>query len=562
MESSASASGADGAPSLAARRQRLILVAAILGTTVVTVDSTVVNVALPAIEEDLGGGLAGQQWTANAYLVTLGSLLLIGGSLGDIFGERRVFAVGVGAFGVTSLACALAPTIEILVAARALQGVAGALLTPAALAVIVANFAPDERGKAVGAWTAWGGIGTVLGPLVGGQLVDAASWRWIFAINVPIVLGTMWLILRVVPQTRERDPDARVDVVGALLCAFGLAGMTFGLIEQPLRGWGSPVVAGTLIGGALLFAGFLLWEARTRHPMLPLALFKRHNFTFGNIETFAMYGGLGLLFFFLVLFLQQVAGWSATAAGSASIPVTLVMFAFSMRFGALSDRYGPRFFMGVGPLIAAAGLATFLRLDADVNYLTDLLPGLLVFSFGLAITVAPLTSTVLADADESNAGIASGVNNAIARVAGLVAIAAVGAVVAASFSSRLEDEVGDQANRPQVAAAVEAARDQPLSTVEVQGVPEDVQASVRESAEDASVGAFRVGVGIATALVALGGILGLVGIRNPRRRVAAADCPGGQLAGQPREAARQSPCDWDEPVRPQDQHAQPQQAPT
>ena len=554
MESSASASGEGAAPPLAARRQRLILVAAILGTTVVTVDGTVVNVALPAIEDDLGGGLAGQQWTANAYLVTLGSLLLIGGSLGDIFGERRVFAFGVAAFGVTSLACALAPTIEILVGARALQGVAGALLTPAALAVIVANFAPDERGKAVGAWTAWGGVGTVLGPLIGGQLVDAASWRWIFAINVPVVLVTMWLILRVVPQARERDPDARVDVVGALLCALGLAGMTFGLIEQPLRGWGSPVVAGTLIAGAVLFAGFLVWEARTRHPMLPLGLFKRHNFAFGNIETFAMYGGLGLLFFFLVLFLQQVAGWSATAAGTTSIPVTLLMFALSMRFGMLADRYGPRFFMGVGPLVTAAGLALFLRLDSDVDYLTDLLPALLVFGVGLSMTVAPLTSTVLADADESNAGIASGVNNAIARVAGLVAIAAVGAVVAASFGSRLEDEVGDQANRPEVAAAVEAAKDQPLAAVEVQGVPEEVQASVRDAAEDASVGAFRVGVGIATALVALGGVLGLVGIRNPRRRVSAADCPGGQLAGHPREGTKQSPCDWD-------QHARPREAP-
>jgi EmrB/QacA subfamily drug resistance transporter len=552
MESSASASGEGGAAPLAARRQRLILVAAILGTTVVTVDGTVVNVALPAIEEDLGGGLAGQQWTSNAYLVTLGSLLLIGGSLGDIFGERRVFAFGVGAFGVTSLACALAPTIEILVGARALQGVAGALLTPAALAVIVANFGPDERGKAVGAWTAWGGIGTVLGPLIGGQLVDAASWRWIFAINVPIVIVTMWLILRVVPQARERDPDARVDVVGALLCALGLAGFTFGLIEQPLRGWGSPAVAGPLIAGVLLFAAFLLWEARTRNPMLPLALFKRHNFAFGNIQTFAMYGGLGLLFFFLVLFLQQVAGWSATAAGTASIPVTLVMFGLSMRFGMLSDRYGPRFFMGVGPLVTAAGLALFLRLDADVDYLTDLLPGLIVFGLGLSMTVAPLTSTVLADADESNAGIASGVNNAIARVAGLVAIAAVGAVVAASFSSRLEDEVGDQANRPEVAAALETARDQPLAAVEVQGVPEDVQASLRDAGEAASVGAFRVGVGISTVLVALGGVLGLVGIQNPRRRVSAAHCPGGQLAGHPREGTRQSPCDWDEQARPRE----------
>jgi EmrB/QacA subfamily drug resistance transporter len=537
---------APGGTDPAARAKTLVLVAAILGTTVVTVDSTVVNVALPSISEDLGGGLAGQQWTSNAYLVTLGSLLLIGGSLGDIFGERRVFALGVVGFGATSLACALAPTIETLVLARALQGVAGAALTPAALAVIVANFAPDERGKAVGAWTAWGGIGTVLGPLIGGQLVDSASWRWIFAINIPIVIVTLILILRVVPEGRERDPDARVDVVGAALCAFGLAGMTFGLIEQPLHGWVDAMVALPIAAGALLFVLFIVWEAKTPHAMLPLGLFKRHNFALGNVETFAMYGGLGLLFFFLVLFLQQVAGFSALEAGTASVPVTLVMFLLSTRFGALADRYGPRLFMGAGPLIAAAGMAWLLRLNADVEYLVDLLPGLLLFALGLSMTVAPLTATVLADADDSNAGIASGVNNAIARVAGLVAIAAVGAVVAASFGSRLDDELGSQvAASPKVAAAVERAKTKPLAAVEVQGVPEDVQASVREAGQDASVGAFRVGMAIATALVALGGLLGLLGIRNPQRRVEARDCPGGQLVGHPRDGARQSPCDWD-----------------
>jgi EmrB/QacA subfamily drug resistance transporter len=528
----------------AASTKRLVLVAAILGTTVVTVDSTVVNVALPAIEDDLGGGLAGQQWTSNAYLLTLSSLLLVAGSLGDLFGARRMFALGVAGFGVTSVLCALAPTVELLVVARALQGVSGALLTPAALAVIVATFPPDERGRAVGAWTAWGGIGTVLGPLIGGQLVDTASWRWIFAINVPIVLITLFLVMRVVPEGRPRAADARVDVVGATLCALGLAGITYGLIEQPLHGWSDPQVALPLGLGALMFASFVAWEARSAHPMLPLALFRRRNFTVGNVETFSMYAGLGLLFFFLVLFLQQVAGYSALEAGATTIPVTLVLFLLSARFGAAADRQGPRLFMGVGPLIAAAGLVLFTRLDADVDYLTDLLPGLLVFAIGLAMTVAPLTATVLADADEENAGIASGVNNAIARVASLIAIAAVGAVVASAFGSTLREELGADARRPEVARAIDAAERQPLARVTVTDAPPPVRAEVARASREASVDAFHTAIWIATVLVALGGVLGLLGLVNPRRGVSAADCPGGQLVGVSREAARQSPCDW------------------
>jgi EmrB/QacA subfamily drug resistance transporter len=451
-----------------------------------------------------------------------------------------VFAIGVAGFGVTSVFCAVAPTVELLVAARALQGVFGALLTPSALAVIVANFAPDERGRAVGAWTAWGGIGTVLGPLIGGQLVDSASWRWIFAINVPIVLITLFLVLRVVPEGEGRAADAKVDVIGAALCAFGLGGITYGLISQPLHGWGAPMVAVPLIAGAILFASFVVWEARTAHPMLPLSLFRRRNFAVGNIETFSMYAGLGLLFFFLVLFLQQVAGYSALEAGTTTIPVTLVMFAASTRFGGLADRYGPRFFMGVGPLVAAVGLAFFLRLDADVDYVSDLLPGLLIFSLGLAMTVAPLTATVLADADEHNAGIASGVNNAIARAASLIAIAGVGAVVAASFGSALRDELGVQALRPEVAKAISEAEREPLARVVVTNVPPQVRVEVARGSQDASVKSFHVAIGIATALVAFGGVLGLVGIVNPRRRVEAADCPGGQLVGAPKEACREA----------------------
>ena len=475
-----------------ARRKRLVLIACILGTTVVTVDSTVVNVALPAIRDDLGGGFAGQQWTANAYLVTLSSLILIGGSLGDIFGEKRIFILGVTGFGATSILCAVAPTIEVLVLARALQGVAGALLTPAALAVIVGVFDEDERGKAVGAWTAWGAIGTVLGPLVGGQLVDSASWRWIFAINVPLVIGTLILIARVIPERRGAPEGTKVDILGGAMCAFGLASLTFGLIRQPVAGWGDPTVFVPLLGGIALLVAFLLYERHTSHPMLDLDLFRRHNFAVGNLETLSMYAGLSLLFFFLVLFLQGAAGYSATEAGLAGIPVTVVMFLASTRFGAMADRFGPRFFMGVGPIVAAVGLALMTRLEADLDYVTQLLPPLLVFSIGLSMTVAPLTATVLADADEHNAGLASGINNAIARVAGLLGIAIVGAIVAARYGN----------------------------------------------AADASVGAFHLAMAISAGLVGLGGVMGLIWIRNPRRKVAACDCPGGQLAGAPQDAAR------------------------
>jgi EmrB/QacA subfamily drug resistance transporter len=520
------------------RTKQLTLVAAILGTTVVTVDSTVVNVALPAIARDLGGGLAGQQWTANAYLVTLSSLILIGGSLGDLFGERRIYMIGVAGFGVTSLFCALAPTIEVLVVARALQGVFGAVLTPAALAVITATFPPAERGRAIGAWTAWGGIGTVLGPLIGGQLVDTASWRWIFAINIPIVLATLFLVTRVMTVSRPRPADARVDVVGAVLCALGLAGITYGLIEQPRMGWGSVDVWLPMVGGALLFTGFILWERFSSHPMLPLSLFGRRNFTIGNVETFSMYAGLGLLFFFLVLFLQQVAGYSAVEAGTTTIPVTIMMFLLSTRFGALADKHGPRFFMGVGPLIAAAGLALFTRLDENVNYPTDLLPALLIFALGLSMTVAPLTATVLADADESNAGIASGTNNAIARVASLIAIAAVGALVASSFGASLRDSLGAAADRPAVSRAIADAEKQPLARVSATNAPPAVRARLEQASRDASIDAFRLAMGIAATLVALGGVLGLAGIVNPRREVEASGCPGGQLVGATQEAGR------------------------
>src|SRR3954449_809363 len=385
-------------------RKQLALAAAIMGSFVAGLDSTVVNVALPAIRAELGGGLAGQQWVSNAYLLTLGSLILVGGSLGDLYGERRIFSLGVGGFGVVSIICALAPTIEVLVAGRALQGVFGALLTPSALAVIIATFGPEERGAAIGSWTAWSGNAMVIGPLAGGWLVDAASWRWIFAVNVPFLLICLALVFIAVPKRSGRRRDVKLDWVGALLTALGLAGPVLALIRQPVAGWASPEVWAVGLGGLALLGAFVWHESRTPMPMLPLELFARRNFTFGNLQTFAMYGGLGSMFFFLTLFLQQVAGYSALQAGLASLPTTVVSFALARRAGRLADRYGPRLFMGCGPLVCAAGVALMLRLDADIAYWTELFPAIVVFSLGLVATVAPLTATVLADADEDNAG--------------------------------------------------------------------------------------------------------------------------------------------------------------
>ena len=517
------------------RRKRLALLAAIMGSFVAGLDATAVNVALPSIRADLGGGLAGQQWVSNAYLLTLGSLILIGGSLGDVYGERRVFSIGVAGFGVTSVLCAVAPTIEVLIGGRALQGAFGALLTPSALAVIVAAFPPAERGEAIGSWTAWAGIATVLGPLAGGYLVDAVSWRLIFAINVPFVIATLIVVSVAVPPRAPGMAHAPVDWLGALLTALGLAGPVVALIRQPEVGWSSPQVWVPGLCGVALLAAFLVHEARTPYPMLPLELFKRRNFAAGNLETFVMYGGLSVTFFLLVLFLQQVAGYSALQAGLSMLPSTIVTFLLAKRAGRLADRYGPRLFMGGGPLLAAAGLVLLLRLDAHVDYVTDLLPALVVFSLGLAATVAPLTATVLADADERNAGIASGVNNAIARIAGLLAVAAIGAVVSAQFSAVLDQRLARVALPPAGRNAVEQARGETLARVDPGVTGEEVAVAV----EDASVHAFHVGIGIAAGLVALGGVLGLVAIRNPRREVRCEDCAGGPFAGAPADAARE-----------------------
>jgi EmrB/QacA subfamily drug resistance transporter len=515
-------------------RKRLALLAAIMGSFVAGLDATAVNVALPAIRADLGGGLAGQQWVSNAYLLTLGSLILVGGSLGDVFGERRVFSIGVAGFGIVSLLCAISPSIEVLIACRAVQGAFGALLIPSALAVIVAAFPQDERGAAIGSWTAWSGIASVVGPLAGGFLVDAVSWRLIFAVNIPFVVTTVVLVSHAVPARARGAEHAHVDWLGAVLTFFGLAGPVLALIREPAVGWSSPETWGPGLGGLMLLGIFVRHERRTPAPMLPLGLFAGRNFSVGNVQTFTMYGGLGITFFLLVLFLQEVAGYRALGAGFALLPSTIVMFLLSKRMGRLADRFGPRLFMGLGPLTAAAGLALLLRVHAHLNYLADLLPGLLVFSIGLSCTVAPLTAAVLSDAEEANAGIASGVNNAIARVAGLVAIAAVGAVISAQFGTTLDRQLAGVSLSPAARAALAQARKQTFSRI----APSRGGPQLSRAVQSASVQAFDVGIGISATLVAFGGLLGLAGIRNPRRIVRCEDCAGGQLAGQPIDTGR------------------------
>jgi len=409
---------------------RWTLVASILGSSMAFIDGSVVNVALPNIQHDLGGGLAAQQWIVDAYLLTLGALILVGGSLGDIFGELRVFAIGVASFGAVSILCAAAPDSTTLIVFRGLQGVAGALLTPASLAVLTATFSGPARGAAIGQWTAWSGISFVIGPTIGGWLVDVSTWRVIFLINIPIALVTLALVLRLGGLRQSRRTDLRVDVVGALLCVAGLGLLVGGFIEQPRLGWSDPLVGGGLGGGALLLAAFVVYELRTPLPMLPLHLFRLRNFSVTNLETLAVYGALSGLTLFLTLFLREFGGFTAFRAGVSLLPLTVVMFFLSPRTGRLSMQFGPRLFMAAGPVLAGVSVLAYARLPVHLDYWVDLLPALLAFAVGMALTVAPLTTTVLADADAGDAGVASGVNNAVARIAGLLSVAVLGIAAA------------------------------------------------------------------------------------------------------------------------------------
>jgi EmrB/QacA subfamily drug resistance transporter len=423
----AAVSPASGAIRLSSTKGRWVLAATVLGSSMAMLDGTVVNVALPTIGRSLHTSLAGLQWTVTAYTLTLAGLILLGGALGDRLGRRRIFVVGVIWFALASALCGLAPDIGVLIAARALQGIGGALLTPGSLAIIQASFAADDRPRAIGAWSGLGGVAGAVGPFLGGWIIGSVGWRWIFLLNLPLAAVVMAVAVRHVPETRDPTSHGRFDWAGAVLAALALAGITDALIEAPVHGLARAVLTGG--AGILAGAGFVLLERRRGRaergvpPMLPLGVFASRQFTAVNVVTFVIYGALGGTIFLLVLQLQVVSGYSPLASGVALLPLTLLMLVLSSRAGALAQRIGPRWLMTAGCLLCAAGLLLAVRIGRNANYVTDVLPTVTLFGLGLSATVAPLTATVLASADVRHAGVASGVNNAVARAAGLLAVA-------------------------------------------------------------------------------------------------------------------------------------------
>jgi EmrB/QacA subfamily drug resistance transporter len=431
--------GAPGQIRIGQPRGRWIIAATVLGSSMAMLDATVVNVALPTIGNELHTSLAGLQWVVTAYTLTLAGLILLGGALGDRFGRRRIFLIGVTWFALSSALCGLAPNIGVLIAARGLQGIGGALLTPGSLAIIQSTFAADDRPRAIGAWSGLGGVAGALGPFLGGWIVGSIGWRWIFLLNLPLAVAVLVVTSRHVPESRDPTAQGRFDIAGAVLAALALAGITDGLIEAPsasLLESVVPAVAGVAAGVAFV----VLERQRGRHPervppMLPLGIFSSRQFTAINLITFVVYGAMGAVFFLLVLDLQVVAGFTPLQAGISLLPSTAALLLLSSRAGALAQRFGPRWLMTGGLLLAAAGLALLTRIGPNTSYVADVLPAVLLFGIGLSMTVAPLTATVLASADERHAGVASGVNNATARAAGLLAVAGLPAAVGLSGSA-------------------------------------------------------------------------------------------------------------------------------
>jgi EmrB/QacA subfamily drug resistance transporter len=499
------------------RRKRFTIIATILGSTIVFLDATVVNVALPAISDDLNAGLADQQWVVEAYALATVSLLLVGGALGDQFGRRRIFEFGLIGFGATSVLCAIAPSSAFLIGARGLQGLTGALLVPGSLAILAATFEGAERGKMVGTWTAWTGIATVIGPAGGGAVVEAISWRAIFWVNVPLVIFTVLVTRAHVQESLDPEADRAIDWFGILLSALGLGGPVFALIEQPTYGWSDPLVFIPLVGGVLLFALFLIWESRYRHSMLDLGLFRIRNFAVTNLETLIVYSGLIGAFFFVTLFLQQTVGYSPLAAGFATTPISLVLFFLSPVFGRIATSTGPRMPMCVGPIVGGIGLLLLTRVGSDPSYVADVLPGVIIFGLGLSATVAPLTATALNSVAENRVGVASGINNAVARVAGVLAIAIFGAMIAGKFTSTVDGKLSDANLSSRADQAISEAKANPLQRPDTGGLPPAEAAEVESASVAGAEDGFHLSMMAAGSLMIVGGIIAGIGLRNPPR---------------------------------------------
>ena len=497
--------GRAGAPVTAGGR-RWTLAAAILGSGMAFIDGSVVNVALPALQRELQASAAQLQWIVEAYALFLASLLLAGGALGDRLGRRRVFMAGVGLFTAASAGCALARSADVLIAARAVQGIGAALLVPGSLSLIGANFPKAERGGAIGTWSALSGMAAAIGPVAGGWLVEHYRWTWAFLVNLPLGALLLWICAARVPESRNAPDDAALDLPGASLATMGLAGVVYALVQAPLHGWGATDVRLALLAGVGGLAAFIAVEARSAAPMVPLALFRNRDFSGANLLTLLLYAALGGGLYFLPLNLIQVQGYGATAAGAAMLPFVAILFALSRTAGRIVDRWGPRLPLVVGPTVAAAGFALFMRPGTDSGYWTGFFPAIVVLGLGMAVTVAPLTTTVMNAAGEAMAGVASGVNNAVSRAAGLLAVAGFGLLMASGFEHQLAQSLQGLALPAGVAEAVLQQQGRLAGIVLPTGLDATAAGALRHAIGEAFVRGFRETMAACASLALLSGL--------------------------------------------------------